>query len=264
MLARWRTDTDEFIEGQWFKGRIYERRADLSPSGELLIYFAAKFKESYAWTAISHPPYLSALALWHKQDTWGGGGLFATERVVELNHREEERVLAEGFSLPKSIKIKPCGEYPGRGEDFPIMDYRMLRDGWELITRGEWFENKFGARIWIEYKVPMTWKKANQKIPKYDLIYQLVGVHERDGASYLTDHMVRDNNTGAELTLGRTDWADWCRRGDLLYAKDGKLYRLPFENQDVLPSLESSQLLYDFTTSEFIARKSPDEANSWD
>ena len=57
--------------GQWFKGRIYEKRCDLSPDGTKLIYFAQKIntrtlndpKYSYAWTAISRPPYLTALAL---------------------------------------------------------------------------------------------------------------------------------------------------------------------------------------------------------
>ena len=41
LLVLWRTDTDEFVEGQWLKGRIYERRCDLSPSGKRLVYFAA-------------------------------------------------------------------------------------------------------------------------------------------------------------------------------------------------------------------------------
>src|SRR5688572_2426031 len=37
----WNRATDEFSVGQWLKGRIYERRADLSPDGKLLIYFAS-------------------------------------------------------------------------------------------------------------------------------------------------------------------------------------------------------------------------------
>ena len=41
-LIRWNTDTDTFESGQWFHGRLYERRADLSPDGTKLIYFAAK------------------------------------------------------------------------------------------------------------------------------------------------------------------------------------------------------------------------------
>lgn len=28
------------------------------------------------------------------------------------------------------------------------------------------------------------------------------------------------------LDLGRTDWADWSGEGDLLFARDGSIYRL--------------------------------------
>ena len=38
----WDLTTDTFRLGQWFRGRIYERRCDLSPDGKYLIYFAAK------------------------------------------------------------------------------------------------------------------------------------------------------------------------------------------------------------------------------
>ena len=40
----WDLETDTFTMGQWLKGRIYEYRSDLSPDGELLVYFAADFR----------------------------------------------------------------------------------------------------------------------------------------------------------------------------------------------------------------------------
>ena len=39
----WELDRDRFTVGQWFKGRIYEYRCDLSLDGTYLIYFAAKY-----------------------------------------------------------------------------------------------------------------------------------------------------------------------------------------------------------------------------
>ncbi len=91
-IIRWDTAHDTFDFGQWFHGRIYERRSDLSPDGTKMIYFAQKINRrtmadweyTYAWTAISKPPYLTALALWPKGDCWHGGGLFVTDR---LRHR---------------------------------------------------------------------------------------------------------------------------------------------------------------------------------
>ena len=41
-LARWERDGDRVTPGQWFHGRVYERRCDLSPDGRLFVYFAAK------------------------------------------------------------------------------------------------------------------------------------------------------------------------------------------------------------------------------
>ena len=53
-LIQWDRANDRFEYGQWFKGRIYERRCDLSPSGDKLIYFAAKYKKPlFSWTAVS-------------------------------------------------------------------------------------------------------------------------------------------------------------------------------------------------------------------
>lgn len=72
----WDRRNDTFQIGQWLKGRIYERRCDLSPDGEYLIYFAMngrwQSETKGSWTAISRAPYLKALALFSKGDCWQG------------------------------------------------------------------------------------------------------------------------------------------------------------------------------------------------
>ncbi len=81
-VISWDTERDEFRLGQWLKGRIYEHRCDLSPSGQKLIYFAANHRNPMrTWTAVSRPPFLTALLLWPKGDTWDGGGSFENERT---------------------------------------------------------------------------------------------------------------------------------------------------------------------------------------
>jgi hypothetical protein len=82
LLIRWNLANDTFQTGQWLKGRIYERRSDLSPSGEKLIYFAANHKPPlYSWTALSKPPWLTAIAFWPKGDCWNGGGIFESVNI---------------------------------------------------------------------------------------------------------------------------------------------------------------------------------------
>ena len=39
----WDLAKDTFTVGQWLRGRIYHFRCDLSPDGEYLLYFAAKY-----------------------------------------------------------------------------------------------------------------------------------------------------------------------------------------------------------------------------
>ena len=87
-VIRWRTDTDRFEPGAWFHGRIYEEKCDLSPDGELLLYFALQgnWDSAYrgSWTAISRAPWLHALGLWPQGDTYGGGGRWTGKRSAAL------------------------------------------------------------------------------------------------------------------------------------------------------------------------------------
>ena len=91
-LSLWDRGTDAFTHGQWFHGRVYERRCDLSPNAQLFIYFAAKHGRGCiddgigeAWTAISRPPYFTALVLWPNLGSRYGGGVFKTDKLVELD-----------------------------------------------------------------------------------------------------------------------------------------------------------------------------------
>ncbi len=106
-------------------GRIYERRSDLSPDGSLLIYFAQNItRESkndteytYAWTAVSKPPYPTALALWPKGDCWHGGGLFKNDKVVLLNHKP---TVAKPHKNHKPHRMLVIPNPNARDEDDPI------------------------------------------------------------------------------------------------------------------------------------------------
>ena len=103
-LIKWNLADDTFEFGQWFKGRIYEDHCDLSPKGDLLVYFATKTTMEY-WTAVSRPPYLTALALWPISGAFTGGGLFQSDRDLLLYHPSIYQELKEGFDKP-SIRVQ--------------------------------------------------------------------------------------------------------------------------------------------------------------
>ncbi|MEP6754150.1 MAG: hypothetical protein ABJA67_01515 [Chthonomonadales bacterium] len=89
-VIKWNTDTDSFQDGQWFFGNFYPERCGLSPDGSLFVYFAAKYRRQHpdgyanAFTAVSRPPYLTALAMWPSCSTWGGGGVFEDNLTLRL------------------------------------------------------------------------------------------------------------------------------------------------------------------------------------
>ena len=109
-LILWDTNADTFTEGQWFKGKIYTERCDLSPDASKLICFVAKHYKGFKpnsinennWTGISRPPYFTALARWMRSDTWLGGGYFEDDNTVYVADRVTKD---EGQSQPPAIEI---------------------------------------------------------------------------------------------------------------------------------------------------------------
>lgn len=263
-LIAWHRGDDRFTPGQWLKGRIYERRCDLSPKGDKLIYFAADHKPPLrSWTAVSKPPYLTALLLWPKGDCWGGGGLFQDRRTLLLNHRPWERELKEGLSYPPGIQLLRFGARPGWGEDDPICHERLLRDGWRLTDKGKEHERPYKpkSKIWIVYDPPIVYEKPMPRASGLLLRALTKGHLEWGGRSRVVEHQLAAG--GATLELGATDWADWDKNGDLLYSRDGKLFRLPREAAARLDASKSVELA-DFTHSTFSPLKAPSEALRWE
>ncbi len=127
----WNRETDQFQLGQWLKGRIFERRSDLSPDGRYLMYFALNHRRpgetDGSWTAISRAPYLKALALFAKGDAWHGGGLWTGPRKYWLNDGYGHRVLRNTSEVRRQRWGRPA---PNCGGECPGVYYpRLIRDG---------------------------------------------------------------------------------------------------------------------------------------
>jgi hypothetical protein len=258
LLTKWNLDRDTFEHGQWLNARVYERRCDLSPDGDMLLYFSASRRKPYlSWSAISPPPYFSALALWPKGDAWGGGGQFGSRSRILLNHREGEMALAEGFSVPKWLKVSQLGDHSGWGEDEPVWPIRLQGDGWKLTCYPERTKDDFGARVKFEFDPPMTWYKAHPfRSKEYGLQMSILGMGEKNGSWYLFEHALVGKN-GIIESIGRSDWADWSSEGDLLFAQSGCLYRLRYK-KGALGPIETSEEIADFSNLVF-ENKEPSE-----
>src|SRR6185436_11687862 len=168
---------------------------------------------------------------WEKGDGWGGGGLFDGNNALKLNHCGNEMSLREGdkAKLPKGFRIAALAGRPGWGEDDPIMSMRLARDGWRDLGGEKRHEHKFGAKIWITYEPAVTRTKTiveGHRGKTLSLRMHCHGIHERHGRWYVESADVVDQSGAIVFDCGRTEWADLDHNGDVLFAREGRLYRL--------------------------------------
>jgi hypothetical protein len=265
LLIKWNMEDDTFEAGQWFRGNIYEHRSDLSPKGDLLVYSAVKHSRHsdpfYCWTAISKPPYFTALALWPDSGIWGGGGLFGSEDTVLMNHHERE--LAEGFEL-KKLAVLPFAEHPHQDMSEPIYHARLLREGWMLkqqeANRKYTHRNTAG---WHNSALQVYHKCISHENRCFVLRMQLNEVREQPQGDWCAvDHEIFDEKDNSLLKLPRTSWADWDSNVDLLFAEQGKLFRLPWNTHEPFNKANAKELA-DFSSLKFEAKEAPDWAKRW-
>jgi hypothetical protein len=256
-VIRWDMRRDAIERGHWFHGRIYERRCDLSPDGELLVYFAAKYGSRdggnvdrlYSWTAVSRPPWLTALALWPKGDCWFGGGLFTARRHLRLNHRPNEATPQPGRE-PRGLAVEPDPE--ARGENDPLYSARLERDGWTL--REAWELEMRGQDEFYVTHVPELRVRAHPTAP-----FTIELRRRIDRLKYRELFRVVGPTGEVALPVGRIDWVDWDATGRLFVLVDGTLRVATLHGA----AMGELRMLADFDPDRFEERPTPAHARAW-
>jgi hypothetical protein len=212
-LSLWRTDTDAFEHGQWFRGRVYERRCDVSHDGSLFAYFARKSSggadiDTDSWIAVSRPPWFTALALWPMGGTYVAGGLFVDGGSLFLGG-----VIAapDQGELAPWLRLTPEAPYIDHTPDWTdrtVYFNRLLRDGWTPAPS-------------IDMPQPV-WERRQ---PDGDLTLVMAPMLDASFDTYGGRHAVEYAllDDGEVRPLGRGTWADWDHRGRLIIAQDGRL-----------------------------------------
>ena len=258
-VIRWNTADDTFERGHWFHGRIYERRCDLSPDGELLVYFASKFNRrtdndseyTYAWTAVSRPPWLTALALWPKGDCWHGGGLFVSNRHVALNHRPEAAI-PHVKHKPRGLKV--IADPKASGEDDPLYSRRLHRDGWQV--RQEWEVGYHGPPKFYRTVAPEIRARRRGGGASTQAV---VMARRLDGLSYRESFSVEGLSGDVASELPGAEWLDWDHAGRLVLLRDGRLWVADPDRIEASGFRE----LQDFRDDTPVALESPATAKVW-
>lgn len=248
-LVLWQTDADTFEPGQWLSGRIYERRCDLSPSGKYFIYAVAKYdygKDLLTWTAISRPPYFTAIALWNRTADIGGG-FFESDEEVIIN----QCLFWEDGGGKRELPIIKVGMTTDRGwEQTELMLQRHVRNGWQIVED----KNQIDKILF----------KSHQYFNDGEIfLYQHIRNYYHSGRSK-EDYTLADNEGKVLVEMEKLDWADLDKNGDLLFSKEGKIFRLShLDEAPYLPPIENAKELLDLSKYSFQKVPPPDWAREW-
>jgi hypothetical protein len=229
----WNRRTDEFEIGQWLKGRIYERRSDLSPDGQHFIYFAMngnKESETHgSWTAISRAPHLKAVGLWGKGDCWHGGGLFLDNKSYWINDGYGHQMMKKPMGLSRIDHVEGANDYGG--ECLGVYYLRLLRDGWALKLR----HTKSPSIDTFEKNLCGGWR----------LRKLAVGTTNPPAGKgcYYDEHAMIPPDSSTAIECKEWEWADADSKR-LYWCAHGKLFAAPMLRSG--PRLDEAVELFDF------------------
>lgn len=234
----WDRRRDSFELGQWLKGRIYERRGDLSPDGKHFLYFAMNGR--WSWTAISRAPWLKAKVLLLKSDCWNGGGLWTGNARYWLNDGFGHTVQQNDPRLTRDLNAEP-GEYFG-GECLHVYYHRLMRDGW---TRGE-------RRVLSRRHAIQVFDKPLGKGWILRKLAHSQGDAPVGKGCYWDEHELICHEPERSIACPHWEWAELDRRR-LVWASGGKLFAARLGRDGLFGETE----LHDFSAMRFEAIAAP-------
>ena len=241
-VVGWDRSRDRFRLGQWLYGRIYERRCDLSPEGDRLIYFAMNGKwgseAKGAWSAISREPWLKAESLFAKGDCWHGGGLFTSSSSYWLNDGYGHHVLHDRARLRRdSSHPWPAGV---GGECLSVYFSRLQRDGWVLASHRGYRDEP----VLFDKRISDKWKLRK-------FAHASLARGEGRGV-YFDTHELVDARSGERQEFPAWEWAD-VDGARIVLAERGCLYAARVRPDGSF----KAELLRDFTDMEFERQAAP-------
>lgn len=211
-IIRWNTKYDELEYGSWFSGKLYPKRCDISFDGKWMVYLAMGGKGN-TWNGVCQLPWLKTHLETENMGTWFGGGYWQNEKELLLN---------VGGNLKGKIPFK-VGQMHSQfgGEDLSVLYPRLERDGWK--RSGDNYVQNVKVESVKEYIVRCDgdhgwyWKPSS-KHPTLRTYY----------AGYFAPHGYTFRfslDEYPDLLDSTVDWATWDFLGNLIFTKQGKLYK---------------------------------------
>ncbi len=217
-IVRWNTRSDKLEYGSWFHGKLYPKRCDVSFDGQWMIYLAMG-ASGETWNGVCRLPYLRTFLEGENMGTWFGGGYWQDHRTLLLNGWEPSK-----GSVPFHLQqLQP----QFGGEDLSVLYAKWQRDGWK--RRGDHYgterEITGAAKYTIACEGDEGWSyRPTRRHP--ELIARYVG--------YLTHgYTFRFTLEGfGHLLDDEVDSATWDSLGNLVYSREGVLYKYSLADLD--------------------------------
>ncbi len=243
-IIGWDRRKNSFKVAQWLKGRIYERRCDISPCGKHWIYFAMNGKwdseTKGSWTAVARAPWLKAIGLFPKGDCWNGGGLFLDDQPYWLNDGYGHEVMQNSSEVVINPNYSPPYQYGG--ECLHVYYNKLQRDGWTLIE--DLAKAKLRHDVIFEKVLPKQWKLLKVCHSEID--------SPKGKGVYWDEHLLQKGESEI-ISFPDWEWADWVD-DSIYYASKGALYRLNIKSSN---KFNDPKLIHDFNDYKFEELQAP-------
>jgi hypothetical protein len=272
-MLRWNLRNDRIEGGQWIGGRVHVGRSDISPNGELVASFVAAYRgRPSTWTAISRPPWFTALAVWPKDDTWGGGGVFVSDDHFLLGHDTriqygvDQFKLLPGFTLPKRFRVQEFASH-SPVQACEVEEVRMVLSGWRVIRRRVVGKHQPNAEMDYPFEQPEIMARAldDSKQPRFELrrVHLGFGPVRRQASFGVMRAEIHDLKSGTQRDLGPIEWVDADHKGDVLWSRHGRLFRLAGPTRHRMTLDAEPKLVADLNDMAFETVAAPRRALKW-
>lgn len=212
-VARWDLQRGVLEPGAWMRGTLYPRRSDLSPDGQVLCYFLAKYADKpfmgmtgrQTFTAVSKLPWVYALAAWPEDGTWTRGYHFVSP--PRWDAREPEHGDLGRMKL-----------FVGLARTAPEQYASERRRGW---TEHEDCPKRGAGDAWDERREVVLQKaRPNVKEPMRLVLRDHGWDPQAPGAIDGRAPTYELESKGKTIALDDVVWADWHPTGLLMCATE--------------------------------------------
>lgn len=243
----WDLRTDKVELCQWFRGRIYEGSADISPDGRHWIYWAATYHNADpghgSWVVLADAGWLCARVLWPAfGGLWAGGTFRSSQRFSVLAHEQpaSQNDYLDRVGLEREKTQGMDGEEWVRHGHQAILLHRLKRDGWsQEACSKEMVQLTRSRRGWFL-----------EKTVRGGMVYS---------GRPAENHRLVNPTFGQSIELD--GWGDFDGNS-VVYASDGCLWRLSLDELEAPPRAPhdrttAAKCILDLTEMRFERRRAP-------